>query len=112
MYNGAKRLRLVQYFYDEGTTVDHFHYFKNPKTNNAMMDALKSTGDTLIPGFARLEQGAALAEDRNAILKLEGGQVFKNTVTGNVLSRCWCPGSWVLTFPKMVNFFGLTISDF
>ena len=54
MYNGAKRLRLVQYFYDEGTTVDHFHYFKNPKTNNAMMDALKLTGDTLIPGFARL----------------------------------------------------------
>ena len=44
MYNGAKRLRLVQYFFDEGTAVDHFHYFKNPKTNNAMMDALKSTG--------------------------------------------------------------------
>ncbi|HZI53842.1 MAG TPA: CHAT domain-containing protein, partial [Chitinophagaceae bacterium] len=82
MYNGAKRLGLVQYFYDEGTTVDHFHYFKNPKTNNAMMDALKSNGNTLIPGFARLEQGAALVEDRNAILKLEGGQVSKNTVTG------------------------------
>ncbi len=82
MYNGAKRLRLVQYFFDEGTTVDHFHYFKNPKTNNALMDALKSNGDTLIPGFARLEKGAAQAEDRNAILKLEGGQVFKNTVTG------------------------------
>ena len=36
----------------------------------------------MIPGFARLEQGAALADDRNAILKLEGGQVFKDTVTG------------------------------
>ena len=82
MYNGAKRLRMVQYFFDEGTGVDHFHYFKNPKTNNALMDALKSNGDTLIPGFARLEKGAAQAEDRNAILKLEGGQVFKNTVTG------------------------------
>ena len=82
MYNGTKRLKLVQYFFDEGTTVDHFRYFKNPKTNNALMDALKATGETLIPGFARLETGAALAEERNAILKLEGGQVFKNTVTG------------------------------
>ena len=112
MYNGAKRLRLVQYFFDEGIAVDHFHYFKNPKTNSAMMDALKSNGHTLIPGFARLEQGAALVDDRNAILKLEGGQVFKNTVTGKRPILVLVPASWVPTFPKMVNFFGLTISDF
>src|SRR5688500_17172408 len=39
MYNETKRLKLVQYFFDEGTTVDHFHYFKNPKTNTALLDA-------------------------------------------------------------------------
>ncbi len=82
MYNGTKRLKLVQYFFDEGTTVDHFHYFKNSRTNNALIDALKSTGDSLIPGFVRLEQGASAIADRNAILNLDGGQVFKNTVTG------------------------------
>ncbi len=92
MYNGTKRLAMVQYFFDEGTNVDHFHYFKNPKTNNALMDALKSTGTTLIPGFARLESGAALSEDRNAILKLEGGQVFKNRVTGKRPIAVLVPG--------------------
>jgi hypothetical protein len=56
------------------------------------MDALKSNGTTLIPGFARLERGAALAEDRNAILKLEGGQVFKNTVTGKRPIAVLVPG--------------------
>ena len=45
MYNGTKRLKMVQYFFDEGATVDHFHYFKNPKTNTALLDALKATGD-------------------------------------------------------------------
>ena len=92
MYNGTKRLGMVQYFFDEGTSVDHFHYFKNPKTNNALMDALKSNGTTLIPGFARLDKGAAIESDRNAILKLEGGQVFKNTVTGRRPIAILVPG--------------------
>lgn len=82
MYNGAKRLSLVQYFFDEGSGVDHFHYFKNPKTHDALLNALKASGETLIPGFARLEDGASVLADRNALLKLEGGQVFRNTVTG------------------------------
>jgi CHAT domain-containing protein len=92
MYNGTKRVKLVQYFFDEGTTVDHFHYFKNPKTNSALLDALKATGDSLIPGFARLEQGASSIADRNAILKLDGGQVFKNTVTGRRPIAILLPG--------------------
>ena len=82
MYNGTKRLKPVQYLFDESGTVDHFHYFKNPKTNTALLDALKAADDALIPGFVRLEQGAALMADRNAILNLDGGQVFKSTVTG------------------------------
>ena len=92
MYNGTKRLKLVQYFFDEGTTVDHFHYFKNPKTNNALLNALKSTGETLIPGFVTMEQGASSMADRNAILKLDGGQVFKNTVTGKRPIAVLLPG--------------------
>lgn len=92
MYNGTRRLRLVQYFFDEGATVDHFHYFKNPKTNNAILDALKANGDSLIPGFVKLEQGASPTADRNAILKLDGGQVFKNTVTGKRPIAILLPG--------------------
>jgi CHAT domain-containing protein len=92
MYNGTKRLRLVQYFFDEGAEVDHFHYFKNPKTNNAIILALQATGDNLIPGFARLQQGAASYTERNALLKLEGGQVFRNTVTGKRPIAVLLPG--------------------
>ena len=92
MYNGTRRLKLVQYFFDEGATVDHFHYFKNAKTNNAILDALKATGESLIPGFVRLEQGASPTADRNAILNLDGGQVFKNTVTGKRPIAILLPG--------------------
>src|SRR5690606_19138607 len=68
MYNGARRLSLVQYFFDEGSGVDHFHYFKNQKTQDALLNALKASGETLIPGFARLEDGASVLADRNALL--------------------------------------------
>ncbi|MEO5595057.1 MAG: CHAT domain-containing protein, partial [Chitinophagaceae bacterium] len=91
MYNGTKRLKMVQYFFDEGGTVDHFHYFKNQKTNAAILLALQSTSDALIPGFSKLEQGAAVA-DRNVILNLDGGQVFKNTVTGKRPIAIMVPG--------------------
>ncbi len=91
MYNGTKRLKLVQYFFDEGGTVDHFHYFKNPKTNSAIMLGLQTAGEGLVPGFSKLEQGAAVA-DRNALLNLDGGQVFKNTVTGKRPIAVLVPG--------------------
>ena len=46
----------------------------------------------MIPGFVRLEQGASSIADRNAILKLDGGQVFKNTVTGKRPIAILLPG--------------------
>ena len=92
MYNGTKRLKMVQYFFDEGVTVDHFHYFKNPKTNAALLDALRTNDNALIPGFVKLETGASMLADRNAILKLDGGQVFKNTVTGKRPIAVLLPG--------------------
>lgn len=82
MYNGAKRTRLAQYFFDQGSDVNHFNYFANSRTSNVILLALQAQGDTLIPGFTRLEQGAVAAADRNALLNLEGGAVFKDTVTG------------------------------
>jgi hypothetical protein len=82
MYNGAKRTMPVQCFFDEQASVDHFHYFSNKKTNDALLLALKSLGDSLIPGFSFQQQQFSNEALRNAVLNLEGGQVFKNTVTG------------------------------
>ncbi|RYF90962.1 MAG: hypothetical protein EOO03_02505 [Chitinophagaceae bacterium] len=81
MYRGAQRVSQVQYFLDADTNVDHFHYFKNADTQNAILNALKAEGDTAIPGFQLLMKGDA-SLDRNALLKLDGGQVFPVSVTG------------------------------
>ncbi|RYY51138.1 MAG: CHAT domain-containing protein [Chitinophagaceae bacterium] len=81
MYRGAQRVSQVQYFLDADTNVDHFHYFKNQDTQTAMLNALKAAGDTAIPGFQVLMKGDA-SLDRNALLKLDGGQVFPVSVSG------------------------------
>jgi len=82
MYNGAKRAQPVQSFFDEQATVDHFHYFSNKKTNDAILSALKSNDGNLVPGFSFQQQKFTDESLRNAVLNLEGGQVFKNTVSG------------------------------
>ncbi|RYY70258.1 MAG: CHAT domain-containing protein, partial [Chitinophagaceae bacterium] len=78
---GATRLSSVQYFLDADTNVDHFHYFKNADTQTAILNALKTEGDGAVPGFQILVKGDASLE-RNALLKLDGGQVFPQSVTG------------------------------
>ncbi|MEP6584894.1 MAG: CHAT domain-containing protein, partial [Ginsengibacter sp.] len=82
MYYGSKRQAQVQYLFDEATDVDHFHYFKNKKTNDGILRALQSTGATLVPGFSFLQQGSVAGMDRNVLLNLDGGEVFSDTVTG------------------------------
>jgi hypothetical protein len=81
MYRGAQRLSQVQYFLDADTNVDHFHYFKNADTQTAIHNALKAEGDSAIPGFQVLVKGDPSLE-RNALLKLDGGQVFPVSVSG------------------------------
>lgn len=81
MYRGAQRLSQVQYFLDADTNVDHFHYFKNADTQTAILNALKTEADNPIPGFQLLLKGDA-SLDRNALLKLDGGQVFPVSVSG------------------------------
>lgn len=82
MYNGTKRSLPVQCFFDEQANVDHFHYFSNKKTNDAILSALKSNDGNLVPGFSFQQQQFSNEALRNAVLNLEGGQVFKNTVSG------------------------------
>lgn len=82
MYCGAKRKIPIQYFFDEGPEVDHVHYFKNKKTQDALLLSLKAT-TVSIPGFTSYEQALEAALSRNALLGLDGGEVFYNKVSGN-----------------------------
>jgi hypothetical protein len=82
MYNGSKRRDKLQYFFDEGTDVDHFHYFKNKKTNGAILLALKSTGNIPIDGFTEHFRGKVGEAERNAILNLDGGQFSTGDPSG------------------------------
>ncbi len=81
MYCGTRRNIPIQYFFDEGPEVDHVHYFKNKKTQDALLLALNAT-TVSIPNFASYEQSLQKALDRNAILGLDGGGVFCDQVSG------------------------------
>lgn len=84
MYNGAKRApNTAQYFFDEGVSVSHFNYFKNDKTQNALLLALRSSNSKTIPGFSMLETRTFTEEEiRNINFQLPGGRVHFDTVTG------------------------------
>ncbi|MEO6188411.1 MAG: CHAT domain-containing protein, partial [Ginsengibacter sp.] len=92
MYSGTKREIPVQFLFDDATDVDHFHYFKNKKTNDGILMALKATGTALVPGFSLLDSSTIAAMDRNALLKLDGGKIFSDTVTGTKPIAIVLPG--------------------
>lgn len=95
MYVGSKRQMNLQYFFDEGTDVDHFHYFKNKKTNTAIQFALQAKeDDTLISGFTKFSRGLAAADtiERQALLNLDGGEYSSNNVTGKRPIAILLPG--------------------
>ncbi len=82
MYQGTKRKKPVQYYFDSSTEIDHFHYFKNPRTVNSLALALAATDDAPLPGFQIASLAGGLPTDRNAALGLEGGKLFLDTVSG------------------------------
>jgi hypothetical protein len=81
MYSGTKRSGNVQYFLDESPDVDHFHYFRNRPTQQALLGALKAVDGQLIPDF-KLRQQTLAGAKRGILLDLEGGQIFQDKVTG------------------------------
>jgi CHAT domain-containing protein len=81
MYLGARRKGMVQFFLDEGSEVDHFHYFKNKRTLDALLNALKTEEGKLIPDFQLRD--TALLETERGIFGLEGGQLFPKPVSGS-----------------------------
>ena len=92
MYSGSKRRNNLQFFFDEGTEVDHFHYFKNKKTNEAIKLALQFTGTGMIDGFAEFSRGTLGEAERNAILGLDGGQFSTGEPSGEKPIAIILPG--------------------
>ena len=82
MYDGSKRKDRLQYLLDEGDTVDHFHYFKNEKTNKAILRALQADTSAHISDFKYHTRGMVGAAERNAVLKLDGGEVLSQHISG------------------------------
>lgn len=80
MYQGAKRKNNIQYFFDEGSEVEHTSYFKNENTQKAIYSVLISTNKQ-IAGYREYLSESINTNDRGA-LGLEGGQVFKNNISG------------------------------
>lgn len=73
MYQGARRKGAIQYFLDDGSNVNHFNYFSNKKTQDAILLALTSATDRIstfkemeIENYGSLSRG---------IFGLEGGKL-------------------------------------
>ncbi len=73
MYLGAKRKDNIQYFFDQGTEVNHVKYFENDKTREAIDLVLKTAEGELIPGFKCIAQDEIPGSDRAL---LESGELY------------------------------------
>ena len=81
MYVGTRRKGKVQYFFDEGAEVDHFHYFKNKRTNEALFNALRAADGELIKDFKVRE--AVLPDGMRGLANIEFGQLSTPKPGGN-----------------------------
>ncbi len=72
MYLGVKRKNEIQYFFDQGPTVNHVKYFENQQTLEAINLAIK-TKEGKIPGFNQIQQTAIPSSDRALI---EHGELY------------------------------------
>jgi hypothetical protein len=82
MSMGTRRSgKVLQFFCDE-PGINHFKYFENRVTSNAITVALKSDWGQKLPGFSEEQLCVSVASDRNALLKLDKGQVFSDTAKG------------------------------
>ncbi len=79
---GTRRSGLVQQFFYEGSDINHFQYFENRTTNGAILQALKSNWGEKLPGFTEERLSITVEAERNALLGLDGGKVFKDDVSG------------------------------
>ncbi|MCH5599075.1 hypothetical protein MKP09_14745 [Niabella ginsengisoli] len=80
MYQGARRKNGIQYFLDDGNNVNHFNYFTNKKTQDAILLALTSTTGR-ITTFKEMEIENYGALSRG-VFGLDGGKLSSIKASG------------------------------
>ena len=83
MAMGTRRAGKVLRFFYEDAQINHFKYFENKATNQALLLALKSDWGEKLPGFSEEPLSISVAADRNINLKPDGGEISRDSVTGN-----------------------------
>ncbi len=74
MYQGAKREYPVQYYLDHNPNTNHFNYFLNDNTRDALKQALLTSGAT-IPAFKEVQGENFDAAANRGIFGLENGKL-------------------------------------
>lgn len=82
MYQGAKRKRPVQYYLDDGNDTNHFNYFLNKTTRDALAQALFSDTE-LIPSFKEVMGENYDAAANRGIFGLDSGRLSPVPPKGN-----------------------------
>jgi pimeloyl-ACP methyl ester carboxylesterase/tetratricopeptide (TPR) repeat protein len=98
MYQGAGRAQALQFYFDEGSDVNHFNYFKNSDTQKAILTALTSK-EELLPEFKKYIPVSA-SSDQRGVFGIEGGSVFIDYVEGNKPIVVLLPGIMGSTLTK------------
>ncbi|MEE4285200.1 MAG: hypothetical protein V2I31_03595, partial [Mariniphaga sp.] len=80
---GTRRTGKVLQFFYEDSNLNHFKYFENRETNQAILLALKSEWGKSLPGFTEQPLSVSLAADRNIKFRPDGGEVMVDKVSGN-----------------------------
>lgn len=91
MYKGAKRKSAVQYYLDSGADTNHFNYFKNKTTRDALKQALFSTTDR-IPTFKEINNEDFDAVAGRGIFGLDSGRLKPIEPTGKKPVLILLPG--------------------
>jgi CHAT domain-containing protein len=75
MYQGSKRKNPVQYFLDNNSNTNHFNYFKNETTRDALQQAIFSASTDTIPTFKQIQGENFDAAANRGIFGLENGRL-------------------------------------
>jgi len=89
---GTRRSGKVQQFFHEDSELNHFKYFENTATSQAVQLALEVKWGDKLPGFTEEQLSIPVETERNALLKLDGGQVYRDTVSGSKPILMLLPG--------------------
>jgi hypothetical protein len=93
MYDGIKRgAGKGFYYFEQSPDTNHFGYFENESSQDAIFSALQYSGEGRLQGFEPISQNLRTDLDRNALLGLDGGKVFRDEVSGRKPIVLMLPG--------------------